>query len=147
MLQDGRIDAMFQAFMPTGYFEPDKFGLRPLVRDFKTHELDYYRDTGYVLALKEAVVRDNPWVSEELCRLLDASRKLWREKRRRYAETTPWVIKDLIDEGALLAPDYDVWGYDANERMVNDFCREAYEQGLTEHLNTADKLFPKEFRV
>ena len=34
MLQDGRIDAMFQAFMPTGYFEPDKLGLRPLVRDF-----------------------------------------------------------------------------------------------------------------
>ena len=62
--------------MPTDYFEPGKLGLRPLVRDFKAHELDYYRDTGYVLALKEAVVRDNPWVSEELCRLLDASRKL-----------------------------------------------------------------------
>ena len=65
MLQDGRIDAMFQAFMPTGYFESDKLGLRPLVRDFKAHEPDYYRDTGYVpglhvLALKEAVVRDNP---------------------------------------------------------------------------------------
>ena len=47
----------------------------------------------------------------------------------------------------LLAPDYDDWGYDANERMVNDFCREAYEQGLTEHLNTADKLFPKAFLI
>lgn len=31
--------------------------------------------------------------------------------------------------------------------MVDDFCREAWEQHLTEHLNTADKLFPKEFRL
>lgn len=29
--------------------------------------------------------------------------------------------------------------------MVDDFCREAYEQHLTEHLNTARKLFPEDF--
>lgn len=152
LLHEGRIDAMFQAFMPKGYFTPGELGLRPLVPDFKAHEISYYRETGYVpgihiLALKEAVVREHPWVIEELCRLLDASRRLWREKRRRYAETTPWVLQDLIDEGSILAPDYDAWGYAANERMVNDFCLEAYAQGLTANLNTADKLFPPEFRV
>lgn len=149
MLHSGRIDAMFQAFMPQGYCE-GKLGLRPVVRDFKAHEIAYFRETGYVpgihiLALKESFVRANPWAVKELCETLDASRKLWREKRRRYAETTPWVLQDLIDEGTQLSPDYDAWGFEANERMVDDFCREAYEQHLTEHLNTARKLFPEDF--
>ena len=149
MLHDGRIDVMFQAFMPKGYCD-GALGLRSVVRDFKAHELAYYKDTGYVpgihiLALKEAFVRENPWVVTELCRTLDRSRRVWREKRRRYAETTPWILQDLIDEGQKLAHDYDAWGFKANKRMVDDFCREAYEQHLTENLNTAEKLFPEAF--
>ena len=31
--------------------------------------------------------------------------------------------------------------------MTDDFCREAYEQHLTKHLNTAEKLFPEEYRL
>ena len=74
-----------------------------------------------------------------------ASRKLWREKRRRYAETTPWILQDLIDEGQRLAPDYDAWDLESNRTMIDDFGREAYEQHLTEHRNTADILFPERF--
>ncbi len=152
MLRDGEIDAMFQAFMPKGYFTPGVLGLRPVVEDFKAHEVAYFRETGYVpgihiLAMKESFVRARPGAVKALCEALDASRRLWREKRRRYADTTPWIIKDLIDEGALLGEDYDAYGFEANKRMVDDFCREAFEQGLTDHLNTADKLFPEEFRL
>ncbi len=152
MLHSGEIDAMFQAFMPKGYFTSGVLGLRPVVEDFKAHEAAYFKETGYVpgihiLAMKESFVRANPWAVKALCEALDASRKLWREKRRRYAETTPWIIKDLIDEGRLLGEDYDAYGFEANKKMVDDFCREAWEQHLTEHLNTADKLFPKEFRL
>ncbi len=152
MLHDGDIDAMFQAFMPRGYFTPGALNLRPVVKDFKAHEAAYFKETGYVpgihiLAMKESFVRQNPWAVKALCELLDASRKMWREKRRRYAETTPWIIKDLIDEGELLGEDYDAYGFEANRKMVDDFCREAYEQHLTAHLNTAEKLFPKEFRL
>ena len=152
MLHDGDIDAMFQAFMPKGYFTAGELNLRPLVRDFKAHEAAYFKETGYVpgihiLAMKESFVRANPWAVKELCKLLDATRKMWREKRRRYAETTNWIIKDLIDEGKLLGENFDAYGFEANKRMVDDFCREAYEQHLTEHLNTAEKLFPEEFRL
>lgn len=150
MLHSGEIDAMFQAFMPRGYCTGE-LGLRPVVRDFKAHEIAYYRETGYVpgihiLALREDFVRANPWAVRELCDTLDRSRLMWREKRRRYAESTPWILQDLIDEGTKLAPDYDAWGLEANRRMIDDFCREAYEQNLTEHLNDADKLFPEDFR-
>lgn len=149
MLHSGEIDAMFQAFMPRGYCTGE-LGLRPVIRDFKAHELAYYRETGYVpgihiLALKEAFVREHPWAVRELCETLDASRKLWREKRRRYAETTPWILQDLMDEGTALAADYDAWDLESNRRMLNDFCREAFETGLTKHLNDADKLFPEHF--
>ena len=149
MLHDGSIDVMFQAFMPRGYCE-GALGLRPVVRDFKAHEIAYYREAGYVpgihiLALKESFVRENPWAVRELCETLDRSRKVWREKRRRYAETTPWILQDLMDEGGKLAADYDAFGFDANARMVDDFCREAYEQHLTAHLNTAAKLFPEDY--
>ena len=152
MLHDGDIDAMFQAFMPRGYFTPGVMDLRPVVEDFKAHEAAYFKETGYVpgihiLAMKESFVKKNPWAVKALCELLDASRKMWHEKRRRYAETTPWIIKDLIDEGELLGENYDAYGFAANQKMVDDFCREAYEQHLTAHLNTAEKLFPEEYRL
>ena len=149
LLHEGKIDAMFQAFMPQGYCSGD-LGLRPVVRDFKADEIAYYNAVGYVpgihiLAFKESYVRANPWAVRELCVTLDASRKLWREKRRRYAETTPWILQDLIDEGQRLAPDYDAWDLESNRTMIDDFGREAYEQHLTEHRNTADILFPERF--
>ena len=149
LLHEGKIDAMFQAFMPQGYCSGD-LGLRPVVRDFKADEIAYYNAVGYVpgihiLAFKESYVRANPWAVRELCVTLDASRKLWREKRRRYAETTPWILQDLIDEGQRLAPDYDAWDLESNRTMIDDFGREAYEQHLTEHRNTAAILFPERF--
>lgn len=149
LLHEGKIDAMFQAFMPQGYCSGD-LGLRPVVRDFKADEIAYYNAVGYVpgihiLAFKESYVRANPWAVRELCVTLDASRKLWREKRCRYAETTPWILQDLIDEGQRLAPDYDAWDLESNRTMIDDFGREAYEQHLTEHRNTADILFPECF--
>ncbi len=152
MLHDGDIDAMFQAFMPKGYFTPGELNLRPVVEDFKAHEAAYFKKTGYVpgihiLAMKESFVKKNPWAVKALCEALDDSRKMWREKRRRYAETTPWIIKDLIDEGKLLGEDYGAYGFAANKRMTDDFCREAYEQQLNKHLNTAEKLFPEEYRL
>ena len=152
MLHDGDIDAMFQAFMPKGYFTPGELNLRPVVEDFKAHEAAYFKKTGYVpgihiLAMKESFVKKNPWAVKALCEALDDSRKMWRKKRRRYAETTPWIIKDLIDEGKLLGEDYDAYGFAANKRMTDDFCREAYEQHLNKHLNTAEKLFPEEYRL
>ena len=149
LLHEGKIDAMFQAFMPRGYCT-GALGLRPVVRDFKSDEIAYFHAVGYVpgihiLAFKEAYVRANPWAVRELCRTLDASSKLWREKRRRYAETTPWILQDLMDEGQKLTPDYDAWDLESNRKMIDDFCREAYEQHLTKNLNTADSLFPDVF--
>ena len=81
LLHEGKIDAMFQAFMPQGYCSGD-LGLRPVVRDFKADEIAYYNAVGYVpgihiLAFKESYVRANPWAVRELCVTLDASRKLW----------------------------------------------------------------------
>lgn len=151
MLHDGDIDAMFQAFMPVGYCEGD-LGLRPVVEDFRSYEAEYYKETGYVpgihiLALKESFVKAHPGVVEELCRTLQASRDMWRAKRRRYAETTPWILQDLIDEGRILAPNYDSYKFEDNKKMLDDFCREAYEQHLTKHCNSAEILFAKEYRL
>lgn len=143
LLHEKKIDAMFQAFMPKGYYNGE-LGLRPLVPDFVAHEAAYYRDTGYVpgihiLTFKQHVVDENPWVVKELCSLLDASRALWREKREHYIEDSAWAVKCYLDEGRFLKP--DVEGFAANERMINDFGREAFEQGLTKHQNTAEDLF------
>ncbi len=147
LLSCGKIDAFFQAFMPRGYFTGE-LGLRPVVRDFKSQELDWYAKTGYVpgihiLAFKEAYVKEHPEAVQALASLIADSRTLWREKRRRYAETTPWIAADLLDEGMKLAADYDAFGLAANRAMTNDFCREAFEQRLTPRLTTADELFAK----
>lgn len=149
MLHEGEIDAMLQAFMPKGYFEGE-LGLRPLVRDFKAHEAAYFKETGYVpgihiLTFKASFVEAHPEAPAAVCRLLDEAKKLWKAKRRRYADTSAWIIQDLLDEAHLLGEGADPWGLEPNRRMFDDFCREAFEQKLTPRLTNADMLFPEKF--
>lgn len=146
LLRDGRIDAIFQAFMPRGFYEPG-YGLRPLQPDFVSEEMQWFRRWGFIpgihlLAMKKDFVQAHPQAPAELAKLLRASQSLWLEKRRKYFETTPWMILGLIEMAQALPPDWDPIGLEANRAMLNEFGRQQYLQKLTAVQHDADFLFP-----
>ena len=146
LLLDGGLDAVFTPFMPKGFFDQDSL-LRPLLDDYRTSEVEYLHDVGYVpgmhlIGLKAEIVRKNPWIVDELSDLIDASQKMWLEKREKYADTTPWMIDELRRCAADLPPAWNVNGFAVNEKMIADFAFAAHEQGVLPRLLTPADLFP-----
>lgn len=145
-LAAGRLDAVFTPFMPEGFFRPDS-PFRQVVEDFRRVEIDWFRRKGYVpgmhiLALQAGLVEAQPWLPRALTRLFDLSLAMWLDKRRKYAETTPWILQDIAAMDATLGPDWAANGVAANATMVGDFLDLALAQGLIGRRPALDELFP-----
>lgn len=146
LLESGELDAVFTPFMPPGFFDRgSKF--RHLVSDLHNAELTYFKTVGYVpgihiLGIKASVALKHPWLPQALSDLLDESQRIWLEKRRKYADTTPWIIDELGRCGRDLPEDWNASGLEPNRRMIGDFLAEVRRQGLADMKLTPDTLFP-----
>jgi 4,5-dihydroxyphthalate decarboxylase len=145
LLLEGKLDAVFTPFMPEGFYGRDA-KYRHLVTDLRGAELGYFAAVGYVpgihiLGIKAELARQHPWLAQELSDLIDASQVLWRDKRRRYAETTPWIVDELGQSARDLPEGWDASGLEANRAMIAGFIAEARGQGLMDVALTPDALF------
>lgn len=146
LLKAGELDAVFTPFMPEGFFLPQS-GLRQLQPDFYQAERDYFNRVGYVpgihiLALKPALAEQHPWLPQALSELIDRSAQLWLKKREKYADTTPWLLDDLRRTAQELPASWNENGFEVNKKMIADFARELYQQGLTTTNLTPEAIFP-----
>jgi 4,5-dihydroxyphthalate decarboxylase len=146
MLERGELDAIFTPFMPPGFFDPAS-PFRHLLADYRAAELSYFKQVGYVpgihvLGFKAEFLRERPWLADELSGLIDRSQEVWLEKRRKYAETTPWIIEELGRMAHDLPEDWNRSGLEANRTMIADFLSEVRRQGLADIDLTPDQLFP-----
>ncbi|RAX38150.1 ABC transporter substrate-binding protein [Rhizobium tropici] len=146
LLKEGELDAIFTPFMPDGYFAGNS-GFRQLLPDFRAAEHRYFADVGYVpgmhlIGLKAELVAEHPWVIAELSALIDESQRMWRSKRRKYADTTPFMLDELLKSATELPEGWDASGFAANRRMIADFAGELHVQGILPRLLTPEELFP-----
>lgn len=146
LLDEGGLDAVFTPFMPPGFFGRNA-AWRHLLVDLVAAERAYFDAVGYVpgihiLGLKAEVAAAHPWLAQELSDLVDRSQAMWLEKRRKYAETTPWIIDELGRSARALPADWNASGLEPNRRMIADFLDEVRRQGLADSPMTPDQLFP-----
>ncbi|WP_037077823.1 nitrate ABC transporter substrate-binding protein [Rhizobium sp. CCGE 510] len=146
LLLDGRLDAVFTPFMPKGFFDQGS-PLRQVLDDFRSAEVAYFHEVGYIpgmhlIGFKAEIVKEHPWIMDELSELIDESQRIWLEKREKYADTTPWMIDELRRCAADLPPTWNVSGLAENEAMIADFAEELYEQKIMPRLLTPADLFP-----
>jgi 4,5-dihydroxyphthalate decarboxylase len=140
LLKDGDLDAVLTPFMPPGFFDEDS-PFRQVLDDFRAAEVAYFRDVGYVpgmhlIGFKAEFVLEHPWVIDELNELIDASQRMWLQKREKYADTTPWMIDELRRCAADLPPSWNISGLEANKKMISDFAIELHEQKILPRLLT-----------
>jgi len=146
LLREGWLDAVMTPFMPDGFFAPGS-EFRHLLPDFRSEEQAYYRDVGYVpglhiLCFERSFARANRQAVSELNRMIDLSKSIWLEKRRKYAETTPWILDDLGQMAHTLRPDWDSSTLSHNAKMIEDFTAELYRQHITPVALSAAQVFP-----
>lgn len=146
LLLEGQLDAVFTPFMPDGFFDAGS-PFRQVLSDFRSAELQYFEDVGYVpgmhlIGIKAQMAADHPWLAAELSELIDESQRVWTAKRRKYAETTPWMFDELLKVASDLPANWSESGLDANRRMIVDFSQELHAQGILPRVLTPEELFP-----
>jgi 4,5-dihydroxyphthalate decarboxylase len=146
LLAAGEIDAVLMPFMPKGFFAPGS-AFRALLPDVRAAEVGYFRKVGFVpgmhiIGLKPEIVARDPWLPQALSDLLDESQRVWLEKRRRYADTTPWLIDELVRSGHDLPEDWNASGLGPNRPMIAAFLEQLRIQELAETDLTPETLFP-----
>lgn len=146
LLTTGELDAVLTPFMPTGFFAVDS-PWRLLLDDVAGAEASYADRHGFVpgihvLAFKQTVIRDRPEVARAVSAAFADSRRIWTEKRRRYAETSMWLISDLLRESRALPTGWDLPGLEHQGPMFTAFAAQMVAQGLLEQAPAVDRLFP-----
>ncbi|MHC1550492.1 ABC transporter substrate-binding protein [Phyllobacterium sp. K27] len=146
LLADGELDAVFTPFMPDGFFSDDS-PFRQVLVDFRSAERRYFDEVGYVpgmhlIGIKADIVAEHPWIISELSSLIDESQRVWLNKRRKYAETTPWMFDELLRCSSDLPAGWDASGFAENRAMITGFIEELYTQGILPQRLLPEIIFP-----
>ncbi|MEM5521492.1 nitrate ABC transporter substrate-binding protein [Sulfitobacter sp. AS59] len=144
-LSDGWLDAVFTPFMPEGFFGRSS-EFRQLLPDCRSAQKSYFDEVGYVpgihmLTLDREVAHAYPWAAQELSDLIDRSRKMWTTKRRRYADTTPFIMDELLFTASSLPATWDDSGLQNNHKMAADFMVQMYDQNILPKPLTVEDVF------
>lgn len=147
MLLSGELDALMCPHPPKGFSDEGSPVVR-LIRDFRSAEIEYYRQTGifpviHVIGVRRAVYESNPSVLVSLYRALDASKRHWQASRRKLSDTTPWALQEIEDSTALFGADWYPYGFENNRSAIQALCDELHAQGLTATRFDASDAFPE----
>jgi len=145
MLLDGEVDALLIPWAPREVFTPGS-RIVHLFRDFRAAEKAYYQRVGYcpglhVVAMRRTVFERDPSVAPRLVAAFDESKRRWREDRRKFADTTPWILAELEETALTLGEDWQPSGVEANRKMLAAFCEEQMAQGLVPQALDPDIAF------
>ena len=145
LVENGGLDAFVAPFMPPSVFE-ERSKLRPLLTDVKSAEIRYFQDVGYtpgmhILGVKRGFYAEKPWVAAELSRLIEQSQSVWTAKRLRYADTTPWIMDNIMETARVLSSSWNDNGSAANKKMTDDLIEEQNAQGLVSRRITSEDVF------
>lgn len=148
LLLEGKLDAVFTPFMPDGFFEASS-PFRQVLADFRADERRYFNEVGYVpgmhlIGIKADIAAAHPWLAGELSELIDESQRVWTAKRRKYAETTPWMFDEILKTARDLPADWNRSGFEANRTMIAGFAEELHVQGIMPARLSPEQLFPGE---
>ena len=146
MLDTGEIDALMGATVP------DCFGKNPdvvrLFPDFRAMDERFYKRTRvhpimHVVAVRKAVLQDNPWIARNLYTAFDAAKERSLKRLRHSGHfALPWHAEHAASMQEFFGGDYFPYGIEENRAALELFLRYAYEQGIAQRHVTPEEIFP-----
>jgi 4,5-dihydroxyphthalate decarboxylase len=147
MLAEGEIDAMLAPSFPAPFIRGDKRVAR-LFPDYKSLEIEYYRQTGifpimHGVIIRQDIVERHPWVAANLAYAFNQAKRIALE-RLRNPRVLPqaWHVNAMEEQAAILGP--DPWAYglgSANRKNLETALRYTHAQGLTGRLAAVEEVF------
>ncbi len=148
MLQDGEIDALYTARMPSS-FQNGSGKVKRLFEDFEPVERNYFKETGifpimHTIAIRRDVYEANRWVAQSLMKALKESQRRTYEDLADTAALKamlPWLTAHVEQVKREMGDDFWPYGLEKNEATLRTFLRYHFEQGLSKRLLEPRELF------
>ena len=151
MLQDGEIDALYTARMPSS-FQNGSGAVKRLFEDFEPVERNYFKETGifpimHTIAIRRDVYDANRWVAQSMMKALRESQRRTYEDLADTAALKamlPWLTAHVEQVKREMGDDFWPYGLEKNEATLRTFLRYHFEQGLSKWLLEPRELFAPE---
>ena len=151
MLENGDIDALYSARMPSSFRRnPDK--VKRLFHDYHEIEKVYFQRTKifpimHTIVIRRELYEQTPWVAQSLYKAFSAAQKEIYEDLYQTAALKfmlPWLIAHAEETRQIMGDDFWSYGFDENTETLNAFLRYHHQQGLSKQLLKPEKLFAAE---
>jgi 4,5-dihydroxyphthalate decarboxylase len=151
MLEDGEIDALYTARMPSS-FRRSTGRVKRLFENSVDVERQYFRDTGifpimHTVAIRREVYEQNRWVAQSLAKAFSEAQRLTYAGLHETAALKamlPWLTAHLDDTRREMGDDFWPYGLARNRKTLDTFLRYHHEQGLSPHVLRCEDLFAPE---
>lgn len=151
MLDDGELDAMFTARIPTPFLEGSP-NVKRLFDDYVEVEQDYYKQTGifpimHCIGFRRDFYEAHPWVAQSMFKAFQKAKEIVMKNYKNTSAlytTLPWQVQTAETTRALMGDDYWPYGIAKNRKALEAICDYSYEQGLSKRKMAIEELFAKE---
>lgn len=148
MLEDGTLDALVTAIMPTPFVRGSP-KVRRLFPNFKEVEQEYFRRTRifpimHTLVIRTELYERHPWIARSLFKAFSAARDhAYREAYETDALklTLPWVVDAIEETRSLMGNDYWPYGVESSRPTLEALIQYLVEQGLAQRPVPVEELF------
>lgn len=149
MIASGELDCVIIARPPDCFRQghPDVVRLFP---DFEEIERRYYQETRvypimHVIALRKALLADNPWIARNLLNAFEESKRRSLERLLDPAVSrypVPWLTNYVRRTAEAFGGDPFPYGIEPNRPTLELFLRYCHEQGIAHRLAAPEEIFP-----
>lgn len=138
LLLSGEIDAAI------GEIGVDDASVKPLIPDAKQAAFAWFKKTGiypinHGVVVKNSVLKDNPWIVDELTRAFEASKVVYMKSLHDSAGMTSW--DKAASENAAVVGDPFPFGIENNRKALEAICQFAADQKMVPRKFSVEELF------
>lgn len=147
LIEDGEIDATIGADLPLCLGKAPH--VKRLFPDFKSVEMQYYRDTGvfpimHTVVIKKELCDSHPWLPTSLFNALNDSKEVARIRLRlldclRYM--LPWMTSEVDEIDEVFGGDPWVYGIEPNTKTLEALVEALYDQAMIKDRVDIGELF------
>jgi NMT1/THI5 like protein len=138
LLLSGVVDA---ALGEVGVEAPE---IKPLIADARNAAFDYFRRTGiypinHGMVVKNTVLKDKPWIADELMRAFEASKTIYRKSLHESANLSSWD-RAAADNAAVVGDPFP-FGIENNRKALEAITQFALDQKMVPRRYSVEELF------
>jgi 4,5-dihydroxyphthalate decarboxylase len=148
MLESGELDAVISARAPTCYLRGVPH-VKRLFEDYPSVERDYFSRTGifptmHVIGIRKSLAEQHPWLPVSVFKAFIHAKNLCMAEMGQIGHlfnSLPWGVYEYEQARKLMGDDYWSYGFEANHKVLDTFCRYHFEQGLSARRVAPHELF------